>query len=148
MVDYKFTLAEARETLKLIRAQIDQLRQAQAKLREAKHKLSELNRRHLNNGRIGDAELGHVQRRQRQLGETVSQIVREIHETGAVVKGIDDGLVDFPSTIQGLEIYWCWKVGEDDIEWWHPRNTGFADRRRNSNLPPGATGANVGESTP
>lgn len=148
MADHEFSLAEARVTLESIRSQVDELRQTQAELRRVKQELSALNRRHLNNGRIGDSELRDVQHRQRQLGETASQYVRSIHGTGAVVKGIDEGLIDFPTTIQGIESYWCWKAGEDEIDWWHPRSTGFADRRPISDLEPGTPDSNPGESVP
>ena len=43
---------------------------------------------------------------------------------------IERGLLDFPTTIDGQEAYWCWQAGEAEIEWWHPRDTGFAGRRR------------------
>jgi hypothetical protein len=48
---------------------------------------------------------------------------------GAEVKSIDEGLLDFPAYIEGQPAYWCWRAGEDDIRWWHPRDTGFAGRR-------------------
>ncbi len=137
MAEREFTLAEARDTLELIRSRVGELQETQAELRAVKQELSALNRRHLNNGRVGDAELRNVQIRQRQLGEAASELVRSIHETGAVIKGIDDGLIDFPATIDGIESYWCWKAGEAAIDWWHPRGTGFADRRPIAELPPG-----------
>ena len=136
MAEREFTLSEARDALELIRARVEALQGTQAELRAVKQELSALNRRHLNNGRVGDAELRNVQIRQRQLGEAASELVRSIHETGAVVKGIDDGLIDFPATIDGLESYWCWKAGEAEIGWWHPRRTGIADRRPIAELPP------------
>ena len=46
------------------------------------------------------------------------------------VKDAEQGLLDFPSTIEGVLAYWCWRVGEPDIEWWHPRDAGFAGRQR------------------
>ena len=49
---------------------------------------------------------------------------------GVEVKSVEEGLLDFPTTIEGVPAYWCWRVGEDAIEWWHPRDTGFAGRRR------------------
>lgn len=57
---------------------------------------------------------------------------------GAEVKDLVLGLMDFPTTIDGVPAYWCWQVGEDEIEWWHPRSTGFAGRRHVDDLPPGA----------
>jgi hypothetical protein len=46
------------------------------------------------------------------------------------VKDAEQGLLDFPTTIEGVVAYWCWRVGEPDIEWWHPRDAGFAGRQR------------------
>ena len=137
MAEREFTLAEARDTLELIRSRVGELQETQVELRTVKQELSALNRRHLNNGRVGNTELRNLQIRQRQLGEAASELVHSIHETGAVIKGIDDGLIDFPATIDGIASYWCWKAGEAAIDWWHPRGTGFADRRPITGLPPG-----------
>lgn len=49
---------------------------------------------------------------------------------GIELKGAQEGLLDFPAYVDGVPAYWCWKAGERDIMWWHPRDTGFADRRR------------------
>lgn len=46
------------------------------------------------------------------------------------VKGPAQGLLDFPTEIDGVAAYWCWQVGEGDIEWWHPRDSGFTGRQR------------------
>ena len=53
---------------------------------------------------------------------------------GIEVKSVESGLIDFPTHVDGVEAYWCWRAGEDEIEWWHPRDAGFAGRRR---VPPG-----------
>lgn len=57
------------------------------------------------------------------------EAVAEIAELGAEFKGIDLGLVDFP-TMKGGEIaYLCWQYGEDRILFWHPIHTGYAGRQ-------------------
>ena len=48
---------------------------------------------------------------------------------GVEVKSREQGLLDFPTEVDGVASYWCWQVGEPGIEWWHPRSTGFAGRR-------------------
>jgi hypothetical protein len=53
-----------------------------------------------------------------------------VQGAGIEVKSVTQGLLDFPTEIDGVLAYWCWQVGEDEIEWWHPRDTGFAGRRR------------------
>jgi hypothetical protein len=52
-----------------------------------------------------------------------------IHAAGIEVKGLEQGLLDFPADVEGVAAYWCWQAGEPEIEWWHPRKKGFAGRR-------------------
>lgn len=124
-----FTLDEARAALRLIRSAVGDLQRTQAALRAVKDELNALNRRHLNNGVVGDRRLRELNRDQRRLGEEARRLIASITAAGAEIKGIDDGLIDFPTTIKGVLAYWCWRAGEDDIAWWHPRNTGFSGRR-------------------
>ncbi len=44
------------------------------------------------------------------------------------IKDLDRGLVDFPSIIEGREVFLCWEEGEEDIEFWHDLNSGYAGR--------------------
>lgn len=53
-----------------------------------------------------------------------------VQAAGVEVKSTAQGLLDFPTEIEGVPAYWCWQVGEPEIEWWHPQHTGFAGRRR------------------
>jgi len=39
------------------------------------------------------------------------------------------GLVDFPGLIDGREVFFCWKSDEDDIEFYHELEEGFAGRK-------------------
>lgn len=56
-------------------------------------------------------------------------LIRQVLETGAVVKDINTGLVDFLSLREGEEIYLCWQNGEDQIRFWHGLDAGFAGRQ-------------------
>jgi hypothetical protein len=68
--------------------------------------------------------------------------VEEIQETGCLLKDLDEGLLDFPAILGGHEVYLCWKLGEERIEYWHRIEDGFAGRKRierefgESGLPP------------
>jgi hypothetical protein len=55
--------------------------------------------------------------------------VRTVLAAGIEIKGIAQGLLDFPTTIESEPAYWCWQSGEVDIGWWHPRDAGFAGRQ-------------------
>jgi hypothetical protein len=48
---------------------------------------------------------------------------------GIHVKDLDTGLIDFSALRDGREVYLCWRVGEDDIQFWHEVEAGFAGRQ-------------------
>lgn len=124
-----FTLEEARAALRLVRHTVLDLQRTQVALRAVKNELNALNRRHLNNGVVGERRIRDLNREQRRLGEEAQRRIAAITGAGAEIKGIDEGLIDFPTTIHGVLAYWCWRAGEDDIDWWHPRTSGFSGRR-------------------
>lgn len=43
--------------------------------------------------------------------------------------GLEHGLVDFPTTLDGRWVYLCWRRGEPEVGWWHEVDGGFAGRR-------------------
>lgn len=67
----------------------------------------------------------------RGLFETVKEAIAGIEALGAVVKDVEQGLVDLPTWLDGAkEVLLCWKVGEPSIEWYHDEDAGFAGRKR------------------
>ena len=58
-----------------------------------------------------------------------NNFMHKIEEIGCEVKGIREGLVDFPSIREGKEVYLCWRMPEKEILFWHDLNTGFAGRK-------------------
>jgi hypothetical protein len=50
-------------------------------------------------------------------------------DRGIVVRDIEQGLIDFPGLRGGRQIYLCWRLGEDAVNFWHDRDTGFAGRQ-------------------
>jgi hypothetical protein len=54
---------------------------------------------------------------------------REIEATGAVVKDVRQGLVDFPGRLEGQAVWLCWRYGETAVAHWHPMDQGFEARR-------------------
>jgi hypothetical protein len=49
---------------------------------------------------------------------------------GAHVKGYAPLLLDFPGEIDRVPVFWCWLEGDQDIDWYHRVDCGFAGRRR------------------
>lgn len=55
-------------------------------------------------------------------------IFRQIQSHGVLIKDLDRGLVDFPHLRNGEEVFLCWELSEDDIEYWHDLDSGYAGR--------------------
>lgn len=67
--------------------------------------------------------------------ERLVDIAHSIEGKGVLIKGLDEGLIDFPHIrSNGEEVYLCWKIGERDIQYWHRIPNGFAGRRSVSEL--------------
>lgn len=63
------------------------------------------------------------------LASSINEWMQKIVDLGALPKGIDPALVDFPARIDGREAYLCWKLGEDRIEHYHAIDGGFSTRK-------------------
>ncbi len=57
------------------------------------------------------------------------QSVEDLENTGAVIKSLDQGLLDFPSKRFDEEVWLCWKYGENEIKFWHEKDSGFMGRK-------------------
>jgi hypothetical protein len=68
----------------------------------------------------------------RQVGEAfleVRRLLAALQEAGIVVRDIDRGLIDFPAVRAGEEVYLCWELGEEGIEYWHDLDSGYRGRQ-------------------
>jgi hypothetical protein len=82
-----------------------------------------------NGGDLDPGELARVEAEIADEAKGVARCVNGIHGLGAQVKDADEGLVDFPALRDGEEVLLCWKLGEDEIAFWHGLEDGFAGRR-------------------
>ena len=59
----------------------------------------------------------------------LDSLVHSVQATGALLKDINTGLVDFPAIRDGQEVYLCWRFGEGQILFWHTLESGFQGRQ-------------------
>jgi len=60
----------------------------------------------------------------------LTEIITALQDDGILIKGIEEGLIDFPALREnGEEVFLCWRDGEDDIGFWHSLDGGFRGRR-------------------
>jgi hypothetical protein len=82
-----------------------------------------------NGGGIPPATLAETAAEVERLARELAQTVDEIAGHGAQVKDLDEGLIDFPARRHGETVLLCWKLGEDEIRYWHTLEGGFAGRQ-------------------
>jgi hypothetical protein len=125
-----FTPEEANALLPALRPLVERMVEAKRSLDGAQERADEVGRRIAGNGGgIPPAELGELQDAVREEAEALAAALSEIQELGVLVKDLDTGLVDFPSTRFGEEILLCWRLGEDEVAFFHGYDDGFAGRQ-------------------
>ena len=142
MTGREFTLEDAREALETVRPAFEELREVEQQIGVLSRELARIRERSRGNGRAHGAHEREAAGRLTVLGERARRLLAVITDAGVEVKGLAEGLLDFPTTIEGRPAYWCWHAGEPDIAWWHPRESGFAGRRPiDPAAPPGSAEA-------
>lgn len=60
----------------------------------------------------------------------LNSVINKLTKQGILIKDINTGLVDFPHIRDGKEVFLCWRVGEETIEYWHDLDRGYAGRQK------------------
>ena len=104
------------------------------RLRADRDRIAEV-QRELERGRPTNGSAEHAEQLA-ELEDEVREVVRRMQESvgqidawGVTLRDINTGLIDFPALANGRPIWLCWRLGEDDIAWWHEANTGFDSRQ-------------------
>jgi hypothetical protein len=81
-----------------------------------------------------DAETQRLRMRMQGLVDQMIATVAEIDSWHIQLREIESGLVDFPALVSGRPVWLCWRLGEDEVVWWHEVSDGFDGRRRMEDL--------------
>lgn len=124
-----FTVEEANAMLPLVKAIASDIAELAQSLIERRERLEEMlsSRPALRRDPYSE-ELQQVQREMEIDAERLQGYVEELRELGVEAKG-PQGLVDFPSLMDGRVVYLCWKLGETEVSHWHELQAGFAGRQ-------------------
>lgn len=127
----RFTLAEAQSLIPQVETSLQSAILAKAQYEKSERDLQEFSERIMMMGGITVDRQRAVDARNRRENEAAElrNAIEAVQELGCVVKDLDIGLVDFPTTFHGVEVYLCWKLGESKIGWWHGTDEGFRGRK-------------------
>lgn len=111
-----FTPEEAHKTLPLVRKIVDDILNTSREIRlltEDKDGVIE-----------SDPEV-------KKMVNDLNGFMAELEEIGCFYKdwNFSIGLVDFPAIIDGKEVFLCWRSDEENIQFYHEIDKGYAGRR-------------------
>ena len=125
-----FTLEEANAVVVELRPVVEQLVQHRRNLTAAQVEQAELVTRIASNGGdLGPTDLNRVAEEIQGEANAISSCAAQIHDAGAQVKSLEDGLLDFPARRGDEIVLLCWQLGEAEIRYWHGTDEGFAARK-------------------
>jgi len=125
-----FTPEEANEALVELRPIVERMVQHRRSLTAAQVQQAELVTRIAGNG--GDmvpSDLHEAADTIQREAAAISECAERINAVGAEVKSLEEGLLDFPARRGDEVVLLCWKLGEDEIRYWHRVDEGFGGRK-------------------
>jgi hypothetical protein len=126
-MDHQFSKHYTREEARLLLPQITRWLNEMQELREDIIEYDAFLERGLREGRdMGGREVNEWV----GMISAIHGILGQFQEMQIQVKDFERGLVDFPAFVQGREVFLCWEKGEDDVEFWHDVDSGYAGRER------------------
>jgi hypothetical protein len=125
-----FTLDEANSLLTELRPLAERLVEHKRRLDEAEASRAELLGQIAGNGGdITPGDVGEAATRVEREATAIAGLLERIQGHGVQVKDLDVGLLDFPSLREGEAVLLCWRLGEDEIGYWHGTEEGYAGRK-------------------
>ena len=118
--DRLYTLEEANAQLPDLRERLPRLRVARDGLIAASERIKEA----VASDGGGVAEAGWFAHQQ-----TLKSELEQLAERGILLRDPEIGLIDFPAERGGRPVYLCWRLGEDQVAWYHEANAGFGSRK-------------------
>ena len=125
-----FTLDEANALLPRLSEIIGEMQAKQPALARLREALAAMDRTASGNGHLVGKELRDKRQQAEAISGQLDELLAEVTSFGCELKGLDQGLIDFPAEREGRTVYLCWRLGEDTITHWHDIEAGFAGRQQ------------------
>jgi len=118
--DRVFTVADANAELTELRDRLPRLREARHRLIASSERITEAVAS--DGGGVAGSDWFRHQ-------ETLKAEVEYLADRGILLRDPDIGLIDFPAERDGEQVFLCWRLGEDDVAYYHGVHSGFSGRK-------------------
>jgi hypothetical protein len=125
-----FTLEEANAAVAELRPVVERMVEHGRKLAAAQRRQAQLVT-HIagNGGDLQPSDLRELAEEIQAEADAIAACAELINAAGAQIKSLEEGLLDFPTRRGDDVVLLCWKLGENEIEYWHGLDEGFAGRK-------------------
>lgn len=124
-----FSLDEANALIPRMSEIVREMQEKKPEVDSLRGELGDMTETAAGNGHLLEGDMRQKRRRAQILVERLNALLEELSGIGCELKGVEEGLIDFPAMREGRTVYLCWKLGEERIEFWHELDTGFAGRQ-------------------
>jgi hypothetical protein len=129
MSNYRlFTLQEALALLPTVRQIVIEIQDAKSTLDTASAQVERLLGLTGGNGHLAE-DVARARDEAQVAATRLESLMAELDSLGVQLRGIEQGLVDFPTEREGRVVLLCYQLGEETIAWWHDEDTGFPGRQ-------------------
>lgn len=118
-----FTVEEANQALDVIRPLVRELLEIRSGILARKQDLWPMVEKAVGNG--GSRAMSEIALEFAQI----EKLIQDIQSTGAFMKDVNSGLIDFLAQRDGRDVFLCWRFDELNVQYWHEINAGFAGRQ-------------------
>jgi hypothetical protein len=125
-----FTVADANATLPLVRAIVSDLAALSNEVTERRRRLSFLmSGRDPHDRDLYHQELVQMEEVLEKDARRLRDYVEELRALGVEPAHGPEGIVTFPSILDGRLVSLSWKLGEPEVLYWHEVDTGYRQRQ-------------------
>jgi hypothetical protein len=116
----RFTPQQANGELAELRERLPRLRDARGEVIRSSERITEAVA--VDGGGVAGSEWFEAQR-------ILKAELIYLAERGILLRDPEIGLVDFPGEVDDRPVFLCWRLGEDEVAWYHEQHAGFASRK-------------------
>jgi hypothetical protein len=125
-----FSVDEANATLPLVRAIVGDLANLSRDVLERRRRLSFLmSGRDPNDRDLYHEELVQIQEELEKDAQRLREYAEELRALGVEPVHGSEGIVTFPSVLEGRRVSLSWKLGEPEVLYWHEVDAGYRQRQ-------------------
>ncbi|MCM3760825.1 DUF2203 domain-containing protein [Alkalihalobacillus oceani] len=129
MAKMYFTVEEANEWLPTFEQELHELQKLQKQAHEMSTTLRRLKSAHYKKLQTETESTFFLESKLEFIDMQFRLHLQNIQASGAQLKDVEQGLIDFPAFINEKEVLLCWKLGEKEITHYHGPDEGFAGRK-------------------